>query len=634
MSIVARLEADRKKQLGQYYTHQRVGRLLASLADATSATSIIDPMVGSADLLVSCLAVGAKPEKVVGFDLDPLAVSRAKQVLYGVPGVELVAGDAFSATLPAEQFDLVITNPPYIRYQSRGEVDGISVPTGHQVRAGLVRAIERRSDFVADEREAFLRAARGYPGTSDIAVPAWILSAALVRDGGILAVVVPQTWLSRNYAQHVRQLLDDAFDVQAIVEDGDAVWFDDAQVRTQLVVARRRSTRARSAGHSVVIARATAALENEGSLRGDLLSEDDVAAALRGVASRSSVDVTRGLVAYREHGLSVASAGRAHALPLRVAAEISTGLADVATRTLEFYGWRTGQGLRTGANDFFYVTAAGGVVQSARRWGHRVLDLPSECLLPAVRRQSDLVDGLSVSEDMLSARVLNLGGWATAADSKKMSHAEDVQILPAGVARWIAQVAKTPANGDDAARVFPELTAVAPNSKADSCGKPVRFWYQLPDLAARHRPAMLIGRVCGGRPVAYLNGPRAVVDANFSSLWPTAPNAMPSEALLALLNSTWTWANLEATCTVLGGGALKVEATNLQRLLLPDLSPGHVARLSELGRVAASEWSADLLDAIDEVIADAVAGDSGDPAGLRGLRAFAERALGHRSRKR
>lgn len=634
MSTVARLEADRKKQLGQYFTHQRVGRLLAALADAASATTIIDPMVGSADLLLSCLAVGAEPKKLVGVDLDPIALSRARLALHGVTGVELTAGDAFTSPLPAEQFDLVITNPPYIRYQARGEVDGIRVPSGAQVREGLILAIESRSELASNDREAFLRAARRYPATSDIAVPAWILSAALVREGGMLAVVVPQTWLSRNYAQAVRQLLDEVFEVEVIVEDGDAGWFDDAQVRTQLVVARRRSASARFAGHSVVIARATAALANEGSLLGGLRSEHEVAAAVREVASQRAVAVTTGLVAHREEGLSVAAAGQAIALPARVAAEIGADSGGIVTRNLESYGWQTGQGFRSGANDFFYVTATQGVVRSAPRWGRRILDIPAECLLPAVRRQSDLSDRLSVSDDILSARVVNLRGWATGADAAKMDPADGVQILPAGVARWIAQVAVSPASAADQSRTFPELTAVATNSKTDRWGRPIRFWYQLPELAPRHRPAVLIGRVCGGRPTAYLNASRAVVDANFSSLWPTAPDAMAAEALIALLNSSWTWASLEATCTVLGGGALKVEATDLRRLLLPDLSPEHVLRLSVLGRSTAAGWSRDLLDAIDDVVAEAVAGHAGDLAGVHRLRRFAERALEHRSRKR
>lgn len=633
MTVLSLPEAARKKQLGQYFTGQRVGRLLAALADAESAKTIIDPMVGSADLLLSCLAVGAKPDKLVGLELDPVALAQAGAALDDVPGVELVLADAFSAELPADQFDLVITNPPYIRYQSKGDVNGVRVPSSDTVRAGLLRAIKGRGGLSDDARTLLTRAAKRYPGTSDIAVPAWILSASLVREGGMLAVVAPQAWLSRNYAHAVRELLDEAFDVEVIVEDGDASWFDDAQVRTHLVVARRRPIGSRGTGNSVVLARASRALDSNGSLLGSLHSEQALAATLREVTSSNSVAVTTGLTAHIEHDLSVAAGGQVGHIPARVAAALGEGLEAAATRTLESYGWRAGQGLRSGANDFFYVTLVDGAVRPAARWGIRSLAIPSECLLPAVRRQSEVrPDSLAFDDASLSARVVNFRGWATASDMKRMADAGDVQVLPAAVGRWIAQVAATPLSENDPTKLFPDLAAVAPNSKTDRSGRPVGFWYQLPELAPRHRPTLFVGRVCGGQPTAYLNAPGTVIDANFSTLWPTEPDALPAEALLALLNSSWVWANLEASCTVLGGGALKVEATDLRRLALPDLTAGEISRLTDLGRAATRMFTGNLVQAIDDVIAAAVAPGRDGPLPAAGLRAFAEERLRHRSR--
>jgi hypothetical protein len=632
LTVLSLQEAARKKQLGQYFTGQRVGRLLAALAGAESAKTIIDPMVGSADLLLSCLAVGAKPDKLVGLELDPVALAQAEAALDDVPGAELVLADAFSAVLPADQFDLVITNPPYIRYQSKGDVDGVRIPSSDTVRVGLLRAIKGRAGLSDDARTLLTRAATGYPGTSDIAVPAWILSASLVREGGMLAVVAPQAWLSRNYAHAVRELLDEAFDVEIIVEDGDATWFDDAQVRTHLVVARRRPIEARGAGNSVVLARATRELDTKGFLQGSLRSEQALAKALREVTSSNSVAVTIGLTAHVENDLSVAAPGQVGHIPARVAAALGAGLEAAATRTLESYGWRAGQGLRSGANDFFYVSLVDGVIRPADRWGIRSLAIPSECLLPAVRRQSELRSELGIDDASLSTRVVNLRGWATATDMRLMADGGDVQVLPAAVGRWIAHVAATPLSEKDPTKLFPDLAAVAPNSRTDRSGRPVGFWYQLPALAPRHRPTLFVGRVCGGQPTTYLNAPGTVIDANFSTLWPTEPDALPSEALLALLNSSWVWANLEANCTVLGGGALKVEATDLRRLALPDLTASDLSRLTELGRAAIKRHTGDLVHAIDDVVAAAVALGQGGTLQAAGLRAFAEQRLRHRSR--
>lgn len=635
MTVELLLDAGRKKQLGQYFTHQRVGRLLAALADAEAARSIIDPMVGSADLLQACLSVGARPQHLVGVELDSVALEQARAALDGAEGAELMLGDAFSVPLPPAQFDLVITNPPYIRYQSRGEVEGISVPTSAGVRAGLIRAITSRSGFSEADRALWLRTAREYPGTSDIAVPAWILSAALVREGGVLAIVAPQTWLSRNYAQAVRTLLDAAFDVEVIVDDGDATWFDDAQVRTQLVVARRRTLTVPRMRHKTIMARATRGLITEGDLRGTLESEEAVATALRSVVSDGPVNVTTGLVARTEWSPCASASASASDQGTRVPAQVTTALGpatrDVRVRTLESYGWQVGQGLRSGANDFFYVKIVDGVVKPAPRWGIDSLAIPPECLLPAVRRQNELGDGFSVDASLLPSRVVELGGWVTAADLKKMASG-DALALPAAVEKWIAQVASTPLSPKDPRKLFPDLAAVSTNRRFDRSGRPVKFWYQLPPLAHRHRPTLVVGRVCGGRPKAFLNASKVVVDANFSGLWPNGPDSLPAEALLAVLNSSWTWANLESTCTVLGGGALKVEATDLRRLALPELSTDQISRLSALGHGLVENASDVVLKTIDETVASAVSGGDAGTRVASGLYATAELAWRNRSR--
>lgn len=603
MSVLVELDSSRKKALGQYFSGRRVGRLLAALAQASTARRIIDPMVGSGDLLASCVEVGASPISLVGFDLDPIAVGQAERALDGLPGVSLKVANAFEARYPESPFDLVITNPPYVRYQSQGGVDGIDVPLAAHVREGLIRLIQFRSGLDPDFRAALLRAAQQYPGTADLAVPSWILSASLVAEEGALAVVAPQAWLTRSYARAVRELLDDAFNVEYIVEDGDASWFDDALVRTQLVIARRhRPGRA----NSVVKARASRSLVSDGSLRGELLDELSVAAALREVTATTPKHVTRGLTAHREIASQLAARDGASHVPTRVLTALGSTAERLPLRSLASYGWQAGQGLRTGANDFFYLEADSGGARSAKRWGREVLPIPEECLLPAIRRQSDLGDTLDVVDgSVLPSRALYLRGWASASDIHRTGI--DAAQLPPSIARWISRVAVEPLNDRPGARLFPDLAAVAPNVRRDRSGRQTGFWYQLPPLAPRHRPAMLMARVCGSSPTAYANTSRAVVDANFSTLWTVREDALEISALLALLHSSWVLATLELNCTVLGGGALKVEAVDLRRLVLPDLDDAHRRELASLGTRMMSEGrSRETQQAIDFLVLDAL----------------------------
>ncbi|NUJ88816.1 N-6 DNA methylase [Plantibacter sp. MCCC 1A11337] len=603
MSVIVNLDNSRKKALGQYFSGRRVGRLLAALAQADIARRIIDPMVGSGDLLASCVEVGASPLSLVGFDLDPIAVEQAERALDGLSGVSLSVANAFEASYPEDPFDLVITNPPYIRYQSQGGVDGIDIPLAGQVRDGLIRLIQFRPGLDYDYRAALLRAAKRYPGTADLAVPSWILSAALVADRGALAVVAPQAWLTRSYAQAVRELLDEAFDVEYIVEDGDASWFNEAQVRTQLVVARRNQTRRAS---TVIMARATRSIDTDGYFRGDFLDELGVAAALRKVRGATPQVVTRGLTAHREIAGRMAARDGAGHIPVRVQAVLGSVSEQPLIRSLESYGWRAGQGLRTGANDFFYLQAEAGGARTGMRWGCELLPIPEECLLPVVRRQSDLGDALDVVDgSALPSRALYLRGWATPSDIRATG--AKAASLSAAVSRWISRVEVAPLNDRTGARLFPELAAVAPNVRRDRSGKQTGFWYQLPSLTPRHRPAMFMARVCGSSPTAYANTSGAVVDANFSTLWMVEEDALEVSALLALLHSSWVLANLEANCTVLGGGALKVEAADLRRLALPDLDDEHRGLLASLGTRLMSEGrSRETQKAIDLLVVDAL----------------------------
>src|SRR3546814_10331544 len=93
--------------------------------------------------------------------------------------------------------------------------------------------------MIGGERTLLQTLVDGYSGLADLSIPAWLLSALLTRPGGRLALVVPATWRSRDYADVVRYLLLRFFRLEFIVADTQPGWFSDALVRTHLVVARR-----------------------------------------------------------------------------------------------------------------------------------------------------------------------------------------------------------------------------------------------------------------------------------------------------------------------------------------------------------------------------------------------------------
>ena len=289
--------------------------------------------------------------------------------------------------------------------------------------------------------------------------------------------------------------------------------------------------------------------------------------------------------------------------PLDCTASVPEALADLipgrlapdSIGILSEAGISVGQGLRTGCNGFFYVTAQGAAgpgmitVETSPLFGSCQLSVPEVTLIPALRRQSELAQ---VEQGQVpDGRVFDLRSWVLPEDLRTVvkasaayvAYGESVpQPMPKELAEHVRRAAVTLApNG----KLIPELSAVRTNVRRPAKGlfRP-RYWYMLPNFAPRHFPAAFVPRVIHGRPRATANlTTRLCVDANFSTLW--APNGdWTAHALKALLNSVWCRAVMEALGTPMGGGALKLEATQLRHLPVPVLSRTARARLDAIGR--------------------------------------------------
>lgn len=614
----------RKKRLGQYFTALPLATFLAELADASRAESILDPMAGQGDMLLGALAAGARAKAVHGYEIDTRVASMASLRLEEAGSLEAVRiGDAFQGEYGAEGFDLVITNPPYIRYQrmagTSSDGDG---PTSRSIRLNLLKQIAERAHLAPGDREFLAELTSAYSGHADVAVPSWILAASLVREGGILAILVPQTWLSRDYAAGIRQLLEELFTIRFIVHDDAPSWFDDAQVRTSMIVAHRRTRGSAPAAGAHAEARfetkaATYELLTTPGAPANFASRlRDAAASGRQYRADGFV-VTPGVRSATLSGDAGQNSSVSHATRMALSA-VLTNVSGLRT-SLADLGWSVGQGLRTGANDFFYADSTGASSNGLERLKSTLMEheivVPSSAALPVLRRQAELPSsGHLVRADALSGRLLYLRGWATSADiasqSLSPSHKDFLQahysILPAGVQDLIAVASMHRPSAHYPMLQLPELSAVRTNarlSRPNNPAAPATFWYHLPELKPRHRPLLALPRVVGGAPLAYmLDEPGVVVDANFSTLWPTSTSAAPATAVLALINSSFFGLLLECNGTVMGGGALKVEASLLAKLTLPDLGPA-IASLSLLGEDLLKHGSSPAtMDAIDELI--------------------------------
>lgn len=657
-------EAERRKRLGQYFTGTSLGRVLAALAEAGKANSVVDPMSGNGDLLAACLELGANPAGMGALDIDPVALDACRHRL---PQATCVLGSAFNPKvlekLPRLQWDLVIANPPYVRYQSMSKESGkdFPLPGAVDIRNGLLSEIEMLPSLDETDRELFRKMVQGYSGLADLAVPSWILCAGLVAQGGRLALVVPESWMSRDYAAVVHYMLLRWFEIEFVVEDEHAAWFSDAQVKTTLLIARRVSRRngafdfpdeksflkivmsgkasgpagpCSRLGHGKREPEKSFAEESRRWLSSKSGHENDMVRAFHVPLARVASNL-RGACVNQKWFLSMGEKTSEAAQPV-MPHELGEWLrrSSCAPRpvSLSSLGVCTGQGLRTGANAFFYAEkVADGEVVFEKLFSGARCAVPTEIAHPVVRRQDDLPSSFIVSPENTPGRVLDLrshalpedirtsGNLAAAAYGKMPRHLAEF-VRAAGLADF--------GDGGEVKRIW-ELSAVAPNirkGKPDE-GIPPRFWYMLPDFARRHRPDLLMARINTASPKVFLNkDAKCVIDANFATLWTEGigPN---KHALLALLNSAWTATVLEYSAAVMGGGALKVEASHLRRLSVPPIEGEALSKLTALGkrlsRATKQKTVSALLEEIDTLVASMALGRDASVDDVNALRALA-----------
>lgn len=659
----ASLDPSRRKRLGQFFTGLPLGRLLAAIALDHDASSVIDPMAGSGDLLDAVAERAAQRGQnlrvVDGVEIEPRAAEMCQQRLapwrksFADLAITISSRDAFDRTAAAhyspEGYDLVITNPPYVRYQSLVPGNGAKLhQSPDEIRRNLGDIVASR--MPGPEGQVWRTLIEAYSGLADLSVPAWILAAALVRPGGVLALVAPATWRSRDYGVAIEYLLARCFTLEYLIEDTQPGWFSNVLVRTQLVVARRaHAVEARvplvertDRDRSFVQVKVSPEASDHSSLVGEAFSGEDPEASFanwlqearaNGAGTHNGLkSQTRTLNATRESLLAsirgrtwfkavepssehdslfspASDSGQRDVVPEGLAL-LFDGLPDLKLCSAEDLGIEVGQGLRTGCNDFFYVDLVdelqGGLsrVRLSALFNNDLLVAPSSCFVPVIRRQSE-VPGPARPESLLG-RALDLNAWVLPEDAHALESTEPAyaqegiarpSTMPPELAAFVRRAAETLYGPGEGAKRIPELSAVKTNARGQTSARAARYWYMLPPFVRRHSPDAFVPRVNQSVPWVEANSQRVLIDANFSTIWGTTPNWTPF-ALQALLNSSWCRACMEAIGTPLGGGALKLEATHLRRLPLPPLTTEDLEQLDAEGRALSRDIPSDRIDRI------------------------------------
>jgi 16S rRNA G966 N2-methylase RsmD len=593
----------KKKRQGQYFSGIKLAKILAALVNHSPNTCrVIDPMAGIGDMLIAFESFAGKSISVTGIEIDKDSHKASESNLHSAQiKSQLIHSNAFSPEIWSEigtEWDLVITNPPYVRYQSLSTSNGCN-PSGNEIRRDLITVLSKikfENEIVKDD---FLRVAKAYSGLSDLAVPCWILCMAICNVGGQIALILPSTWLSREYAAPVLYLLRRYFNLEILVEDPDVNWFPGTQVRTTALVATRVADKATATSpnsHKVVSLPKKAG--NDESLVGNAFPnskkpELDFAQWIKSCnwdTERDGIKIhfsdETDLIQKISKSTNRSRHNSVQNIPEKMKAILNSS--EFPLTSLEELGWSVGQGMRTGANDFFYVSDGDipGEYKS-RISGDQGFSLPSEVLLPALIRQSELPAGYSPKYAKVSSYLLYLRNWELRSDSKLFN---DTRLIE-GDLQELIRIGESYSYLKSGVVVrIPELSAVKTNVRKSPSGELANNWFHLPLLADRHIPELFLPRIIGAGIKTYMNcDPKLVIDANFNTLWNTQEKGISKFAILALMNSDWTRAWLESICTSMGGGALKIEAINLKSLHFPKSIIQNLSTLETIGRELVSD---------------------------------------------
>jgi type I restriction enzyme M protein len=208
--------------LGQYFTPQPVADAIASYLDPKAGERWLDPFLGSGILLGAIAVEAAKPVHLHGSDLDHRVLGLAElEARFRHPQSTLKtsqisalepAKDVLKAVgAPAEGVDGVVTNPPF------GAVD-----------------LEKRG---SDEFELAL--GRKTP----IEILGLEQALRLLRPGGRLGIVLPQSVLSNQRLRHVRRYLREKTSIDGVLSlPGESFAMFDGVGKASVIFATKSET--------------------------------------------------------------------------------------------------------------------------------------------------------------------------------------------------------------------------------------------------------------------------------------------------------------------------------------------------------------------------------------------------------
>ena len=191
-------------------------RLVGSLWPAGEPVEFLEPCVGTGSFYSATRGVLTDVRRAVGIEKDAKFAASARD-LWADAGLEVITDDFTRREPPARRFNLLVTNPPYVRH--------------HHLTAGEKTRLRR---------DVQLKTGIRLSGLSGLYCYFLLLADDWLVDGGLSVWLIPGEFLDVNYGSGVKEYLTTRVNLLQIHRFGAVdVRFDDALVTSSVVIFRR-----------------------------------------------------------------------------------------------------------------------------------------------------------------------------------------------------------------------------------------------------------------------------------------------------------------------------------------------------------------------------------------------------------
>jgi predicted RNA methylase len=213
--------AIERNKWGQFATPAPLAISLARYARTLMADErvhFLDPAIGTGSFFSALLNVYDTEDiaGATGVELDPLFADAARKLWAG-QGLNIVSGDFTRQKPPVQRFNLVLTNPPYVRHHH------LSGEDKDRLKAQLVQSLQLPISGLAGLYCYFLLHAHDW-----------------MEEGGLAVWLIPSEFMDVNYGATLRRYLGERVTLLQIHRFCPSdVQFTDALVSSAVVIFRK-----------------------------------------------------------------------------------------------------------------------------------------------------------------------------------------------------------------------------------------------------------------------------------------------------------------------------------------------------------------------------------------------------------